>query len=105
MTERAKMKEITKVACPRSLWADKQKFLLIMPEGSRGHVRPTFSEKSEKVLTPNGAIKVERGTKEDERVAGGHERVGESPVREEHFGTSRSPVSFFVSEILQFENA
>ena len=34
-----------------------------------------------------------------------HERVGESPVREEHFDTSRSLVSFFVSEILQFENA
>ena len=69
MTERAKMKEITKVACPRSLWADKQKFLLIMPEGSWGHVKPNFSDKSDKVFDPNGAIKVERGPKEDERVA------------------------------------
>ena len=45
--------------------------------------------------------------KEDERVGRGHfhERVGESPVREEHFGTSGSAVSFFVSEISQFENA
>ena len=63
MTERAKMKEITKGACPLSLWADKQKFLLIMPEGSQGHVKPTFSEKSENVLPPNEVIKVERGPK------------------------------------------
>ena len=57
------MKEITKVARPRSLWAGEQKFLLIMLEGSRGHVKPTFSEKSEKVLPPNEVIKVERGPK------------------------------------------
>ena len=57
------MKEITKVARTCSLWACKQKFLLIIPEGSRGHVKPTFSEKSEKVLPPNEVIKVERGPK------------------------------------------
>ena len=34
-----------------------------MLEGSRGHVKPTFSEKSEKVLPPNEVIKVERGPK------------------------------------------
>ena len=51
--------------------------------------------------------RAEKGPKEDERVGRGHfhERVGESPVREEHFGTSGSAVSFFVSEISQFENA
>ena len=65
MAERAKMKEITKVACPLSLWVDKQKILLIMPGGSRGHVKSTFCEKWEKVLASNGAIKVERGPKED----------------------------------------
>ena len=84
-----------------------QKFLLIMLEGSRGHVKTDFFDKLDKHSAPNGAIKVERGPKEDERVARGHfhERVGESPVREEHFGTSGSAVSFFVSEISQFENA
>ena len=34
-----------------------------MLEGSRGHVKPTFCEKWEKVLPPNGVIKVERGPK------------------------------------------
>ena len=56
-------KEIAKVARTRSLWGCKQKFLLIMLEGSRGHVKPTFCEKWEKVLPPNGVIKVERGPK------------------------------------------
>ena len=64
MTERAKMKEITKVARPRSLWAGVQKFLLIMLEGSQGHVKPNFFEKLEKNSAPNGAIKLERGPKE-----------------------------------------
>ena len=77
-----------------------------MPEGSPGHVKPTCCEKWGKVLAPNGAIKVERGPKEDERVARGHfhERVGESPRRYENFGTSGSLVAFFVSEIRPFEN-
>ena len=80
MRDDAKMKEITKVARTCSLWGCGQKFLLIMLEGSRGHVKPTFCEKWEKVLAPNGTIKVERGPKEYERVARGHfhERVGES---------------------------
>ena len=34
-----------------------------MLEGSRGHVKPTFSDKSDKVLPPNEVIKVERGPK------------------------------------------
>ena len=33
-----------------------------------------------------------------------HERVGESPGRYENFGTSRSLVAFFVSEIRPFGN-
>ena len=47
-----------------------------------------------------------KGPKEGERVARGHfhERVGESPRRYENFGTSRSSVAFFVSEIQPFEN-
>ena len=45
-----------------------QKFLLIMPEGSRGHVKLNFFDKLDKHSAPNGAIKVERGPKEDERV-------------------------------------
>ena len=63
MTKRAKMKEITKVARHRSLWWGEQNFFLIMLEGSRGHVKPTFSDKSDKVLPPNEVIKVERGPK------------------------------------------
>ena len=39
---KSETKEITKVACPRSLCADKQKFLLHMPEGSRGHVQSDY---------------------------------------------------------------
>ena len=56
-----------------------------------------FFDKLDKHSAPNGAIKVERGPKENERVVQGHfrERVGESPVREEHFGTRESPVSLF----------
>ena len=57
------MKEITKVARHRSLWWGEQIFFLIMLEGSRGHVKTNFSEKSEKVLPPNEVIKVERGPK------------------------------------------
>ena len=64
MTKRAKMKEITKVARHRSLWAGEQKNFLIMLEGSRGHVKPNFCDKWDKVLAPNGAIKGERGPKE-----------------------------------------
>ena len=47
-----------------------------------------------------------KGPKEGERVARGHfhKRVGESPRRYENFGTSRSSVAFFVSEIQPFEN-
>ena len=33
-----------------------------------------------------------------------HERVGESPVREEHFDNSGFQVSFFVSEISESKN-
>ena len=42
--------------------------------------QPSFFEKFEKHRALNEAIKVERGPKEDERVAQGHfhERVGES---------------------------
>ena len=62
------MKKITKVSWQRSLWAAEQKVLLIMLEGSREHVLHNFSEKQKQVVVPNRATKVERGTKEDERV-------------------------------------
>ena len=99
MRDDDKMKEITKVARTCSLWGCGQKFLLIMLEGSRGHVKTDFFDKLDKHSAPNGP-------KEDERVARGHfhERVGESPRRYENFGTSGSPVAFFVSEIRPFEN-
>ena len=44
-------KEITKVACPRSLWADKQKFLLIMPDVLGKHPPSKTDEFSEKFQT------------------------------------------------------
>ena len=43
--------EITKVACPRSLWADKQKFLLIMPDVLGKHPPSKTDEFSEKFQT------------------------------------------------------
>ena len=51
-------------------------------------------------------LKVERGPKEDEIVARGHfhDRVGESPARCGHFGTSGSSLARLLSEISQFEN-
>ena len=65
-----------------------------MLEGSRGHVKTNFFDKLDKHSAPNGAIKVERGPKEDERVARGH-------FRYKNFGTNGAPVAFFVSEISQ----
>ena len=44
-------------------------FFLGIKDGSQGHVVVTFFDKSDNVLSPNGALKVERGPKEDERVA------------------------------------
>ena len=63
MRDDAKMKEITKVARPRSLWAGEQNFFLIMLEGSRGHVKTNFFDKLDKHSAPNEVIKVERGPK------------------------------------------
>ena len=68
--------------------------------GTTGKVRigwPTHASRA----TRKGLVK-----KEGERVARGHfhERVGESLRRYKNFGTSGSPVAFFVSEIRPFEN-
>ena len=84
----------------------KQKFLFGIKNGSQGHVVVTFCAKWAKVLTPNEAIKVERGLKEDERVARGHfhDRVGESPARCGHVGTKNISFTRLLSEISQFEN-
>ena len=103
---KSKMKEITKVACTFFWLGCKQIFFFGIKNESQGHVVVTFCAKWAKVLTPNGAIKVERGPKEDERVARGHfhDRVGESPARCGHFGTSGSSLARLLSEISQFEN-
>ena len=44
-------------------------FFLSIIDWSQGHVVVTFCDKWDKVLTPNGTLKVERWPKEDERVA------------------------------------
>ena len=74
---------------------------------SQGHVLDQMAQNGPPGNTPKKGSLSRKRPKEDERVGRGHfhERVGESPVREEHFGTSGSAVSFFVSEISQFENA
>ena len=56
--------------------------LFSIEDGSQGHVAVTFCDKWDKVFSPNEALKVERGPKEDERVARSHfhDRVGESPA-------------------------
>ena len=65
---KSELKEITKVAGTFFWWGCQQIFFLSIKDGSQGHVVVTFFEKLDKVLTPNGALKVERGPKEDERV-------------------------------------
>ena len=62
------MKEITKVA-GIFLVGVQAIFLFSIKDGSQGHVVVTFSDTSDKVLTPHGALKVKRGSKEDGRVA------------------------------------
>ena len=49
-----------------------QIFLFSIKDGSQGHVVVTFCDKWDKVFSPNEALKVERGPKEDERVERGH---------------------------------
>ena len=66
---KSELKEITKVTSSFFWWACKQIFLFSIKDGSQGHVVVTFCDKWDKVLTPNGALTVERGSKEDERVA------------------------------------
>ena len=74
----------------------KQKFLFTIPDGSRGHVGVTFYAKYAKVSSPNGAVKVEKGPKEDEGVARGHfhPRENESPHRCRHSGTKNISFTF-----------
>ena len=96
---KSEMKEITKVASTFFSWGCKQIFLFSIKDGSQGHVVVTFCDKWDKVFSPNEALKVERGPKEDF-----HDRVGESPARCGHFGTSGSSLARLLSEISQFEN-
>ena len=106
MTERASMKEFTQYQHKRSNISTNSFRLLIMLEGSRGHILNVFQTSSDTGNTPKKRFLSKKGPKEGERVARGHfhERVGESPRRYENFGTSGSSVAFFVSEIQPFEN-
>ena len=101
------MKEITKHSGKRSIGLAGIVSFLHVGKWSQGHVLDQNGPKWTTWNTPKKSSLSRKRPKEDERVGRGHfhERVGESPVREEHFGTSGSAVSFFVSEISQFENA
>ena len=106
MTERAKMKEFTNFAVPRSFLPELQISFFHDGEMSRGHILSHFGKNCETGNTPKKWFLSRKRPKEGERVARGHfhERVGESPRRYENFGTSGSLVAFFVSEIRPFEN-
>ena len=106
MTERAKMKEFTNFAVPRSFLPELQISFFHDGEMSRGHILSHFQTLTDTGNTPKKWFLSRKRPKEGERVARGHfhERVGESPRRYENFGTSGSPVAFFVSEIRPFEN-
>ena len=101
------MKEITKHSGKRSIGLPGTGSFLHVGKWSQGHVLDQMAQNGPPGNTPKKGSLSRKRPKEDERVGRGHfhERVGESPVREEHFGTSGSAVSFFVSEISQFENA
>ena len=101
------MKEITKHSGKRSNGLAGTGSFLHVGKWSQGHVLDQMAQNGPPGNTPKKGSLSRKRPKEDERVGRGHfhERVGESPVREEHFGTSGSAVSFFVSEISQFENA
>ena len=106
MAERAKMKEFTNFAVPRSFLPELRIFFFHDGEMSRGHILSHFVKFCETGNTPKKWFLSRKRPKEGERVGRGHfhERVGESPRRYENFGTSGSPVAFFVSEIRPFEN-
>ena len=101
------MKEITKHSGKRSIGLAGIVSFLHVGKWSQGHVLDQMAQNGPPGNTPKKGSLSRKRPKEDERVGRGHfhERVGESPVREEHFGTSGSAISFFVSEISQFENA
>ena len=98
MNERAKMKEFTNFAVPRSFLPELQFSFFHDGEMSRGHILSHFQKSSETGNTPKKWFLSRKRPKEGERVAPGHfhERVGESPRRYENFGTSGSAVAFFV---------
>ena len=106
MTERASMKEFTQYQHKRSNISTNSFRLLIIVEGSQGHILSHFGTNCDTGNTSKKRFLSKKGPKEGERVARGHfhERVGESPRRYENFGTSGSLVAFFVSEIRPFEN-
>ena len=101
------MKEITKHSGKRSIGLAGTGTFLHVGKWYQGHVLDQMAQNGPPGNTPKKGSLSRKRPKDDERVGRGHfhERVGESPVREEHFGTSGSAISFFVSEISQFENA
>ena len=100
------MKEITKHSGKRSNGLAGTGSFLHVGKWSQGHVLYQMAQNGPPGNTPKKGSLSRKRPKEGERVGRGHfhERVGESPRRYENFGTSGSPVAFFVSEIRPFEN-
>ena len=82
MNERAKMKEFTNFAVPRSFLPELQFFSFLHGEMSPGHILSHFRKNCETGNTPKKWFLSRKRPKEGERVARGHfhERVGESPL-------------------------
>ena len=106
MAERAKMKEFNNFTAHPSFLVCCKNFFFHDGKMSRGHILSHFQTVTDTGNTPKKWFLSRKRPKEGERVGRGHfhERVGESPRRYENFGTSGSPVAFFVSEIRPFEN-
>ena len=106
MTERAKMKEFTNFAVPRSFLPELQIFFFLHGEMSRGHILSHFGTNCDTGNTSKKRFLSKKGPKEGERVARGHfhERVGESPVHWLPPGVGFTPKPFSVSENGPIEN-
>ena len=106
-SERAKMKEFTKCAVPRSFLPELQIFFFLHGKWSRGAYSDHFVKNCEPWNTPKEWFLSRKRPKEGERVGWRHfhERVGESPGQDENFGTSGYKIRCFVCEIRPFENS
>ena len=106
MTERGKIKEFTQNQHKRSKISTNSFRLLIIVEGSQGHILSHFGTNCDTGNTSKKRFLSKKGPKEGERVARGHfhERVGESPVHWLPPGVGFTQKPFSVSENGPIEN-